>query len=224
MKPGDCLIVRRSDLMTGIDESPDFKVDVVYATPQLITLATPQANYGTRGGLALFNNPIMHLNDYQQQVCILDFDYIKRRLAIDTHKFHRDAIINAVQAMIIDFFDFHASLYTRTEDSVTQQHSTLMDRFLALLERGDYRRHREIGYYADLLCVTPKYLSEVSKRVSGFSATYWVARYTSLEIARLLHARRLTFTEITNLFGFSSESYFCRYVQKHLGASPSDFA
>lgn len=222
MQGGDCLIVRRCDLLTGIHEDEDFKVDVVYVSPQFITLATPQSNYGTRGTLALFNNPIMHLSPEQQKVCALNFDYVRRRLAIDTHKFHRDAMINAVQCMIIDFFDFHASIYG-TDDTVTQQYAQLMNRFLALLERGDYRRNREIGYYADILCVTPKYLSEVSKKVSGYPAAFWITRYTSLDIARLLRSKRLTFTEISDMFGFSSESYFSRYVQKYLGAPPSVF-
>lgn len=219
---GDCLIVRRSDLLTNICESEDFRVDVVYVTPQFITISAPQSNYGTRGGLSLFNNPIMHLTEEMQEICALNFDYVRRRLALNTHKFHRDAMANAIQAMIIDFFDFHAILYDN-EDTVTQQYATLMNRFLALLERGDYRKNREIGYYADILCVTPKYLSEVSKKVSGYPATYWITRYTSLDIARLLRSKQLTFTEISDMFGFSSNAYFCRYVQKYLGVSPSKF-
>lgn len=222
MRAGDCLIVRRCDLLKDICESSGFKVDVVYVTSQFVTIATPQSNYGTKGGMALFHNPIMHLTPEQQRVCALDFDYIKRRLAISTHKFHRDAMLNAVQAMIIDFFDFHATLYGH-DDTVTLQYAQLMDRFLALLERGDYRKNREIGYYADLLCVTPKYLSEVSKKVSGYPAAYWITRYTSLDIVRLLRSKRLTFTEISDMFGFSSESYFSRYVKKYLGVPPSEF-
>lgn len=222
MTGGDCLIVRRSELLKDIHEGNGFKVDVVYVTPQFITICTPQSNYGTRGSLALFNNPIMHLTPEMQEVCVLDFDYIRRRLTLNSHKFHRDAMINAVQAMIIDFFDFHATLYNH-DDTVTQQYSALMNRFLALLERGDFRKNREIGYYADILCITPKYLSEVSKKVSGYPATYWITRYTSLDIARLLRSKRLTFAEISDMFGFSSESYFSRYVQKYLGAPPSLF-
>lgn len=222
MTGGDCLIVRRSELLKDIKESSDFKIDVVYVTPQFITICTPQSNYGTRGGLALFNNPIMHLTPEMQEVRAQDFDYIRRRLALSTHKFHRDAMINAVQAMIIDFFDFHATLYGHN-DTVTQQYSSLMNKFLALLERGDFRKNREIGYYADILCVTPKYLSEVSKKVSGYLAAYRITRYTSLDISRLLRSKRLTLTEISDMFGFSSEAYFCRYVQKYLGAPPSSF-
>ncbi len=69
MTGGDCLIVRRSELLKDIRESSDFKVDVAYVTPQ--------SNYGIRGGLSLFNNPIMHLTPEMQEVCALNFDYIR---------------------------------------------------------------------------------------------------------------------------------------------------
>ncbi len=73
-----------------------------------------------------------------------------------------------------------------------------------MLENGDYRENREVSYYADALCVTPKYLSEVSKAVSGYTANYWINRYTSLDIARLLRDKTLTFVEISDMFHFSS--------------------
>lgn len=61
MEAGDCLVVRRSDLMTNVCQSDDFVVDVVYVTPEFIAISTPNSNYGTKGQLALFNNPIMRL-------------------------------------------------------------------------------------------------------------------------------------------------------------------
>jgi hypothetical protein len=107
LSAGECLIVRRGDLVSEVLESVDFRVDVIYVTPEFIEISTPQSNYGMKGSLALFNNPIMHLTEAQQKVCALDFDYIKRRWALaDTHHFHRDAMINAVQCMIIDFLTF----------------------------------------------------------------------------------------------------------------------
>ena len=233
LSAGECLIVRRGDLVSDMRESTDFRVDVIYVTPEFIEISTPQSNYGMKGSLALFNNPIMHLTEAQQKVCALDFDYIKRRWALaDTHHFHRDAMINAVQCMIIDFFDFHAELYGNERQRVgerssgmkiSSQYADLMERFLALLERGDFRRNREIAYYADKLFVTTKYLSEVCKKVSGFPANYWINRFTVLDISRQLRDKKRSFTELTDLYGFSSPSYFSRYVQKYLGASPTDF-
>ncbi len=218
---GNCLIFTRCDLARNIVQSQDFEVDAIYVTQEFIEVCTPQSNYGMKGHLALFNNPIMRLNAEQQKVCALNFDYIKRRLALTHHHFHREAMINAIQCMIIDFFDFHVELYGN--DKVSSQSAQIMDGFLALLERGDFYANREIGYYADKLCVTPKYLSEVTKKVSGFPANYWITRYTALEISRLLRDKSLTLTEISDQFNFSSPSYFTRFVQKYLGANPMDF-
>ena len=62
----------------------------------------------------------------------------------------------------------------------------------------------------------PKYLSEVCKKVSGLPAAFWITRYTSLDISRLLRNRSLSFTDISDMFGFSSLSHFSRYVQTNL--------
>lgn len=96
-------------------------------------------------------------------------------------------------------------------------------RFLNMLEAGTYREHREVTYYADCLCVTSKYLSEVSKKVSGYAANYWINRYTILDITRLLRDKSLIFVQISDMFGFSSPAYFSRYVQQNLGIRPSDY-
>ena len=218
---GDCMIIpRRGDLVQNLWESDDFQVDVISVTQQFIELSTPQSNYGMRGHLSLFQNPIMKLTPEQQVVCRANFDAVIRRLAQTEHSFRHDALMNAVECMIIDFFDFHAKLYG--SDKITSQQHQLMEQFIGMLERGDFRRNREIGYYADQLCVTTKYLSEVSKKVSGLPAAYWIARYASLDISRLLRNRNLSFTDISDMFGFSSLSHFSRYVQTNLGVKPSE--
>ena len=218
---GDCMIIpRRGDLVKNLQESDDFQVDVIYVTQQFIELSTPQSNYGMRGQLSLFQNPIMRLTPEQQEVCKHNFDAVKRRLAQTGHRFRHDALMNAVECMIIDFFDFHAQLYGA--DKISSQQHQLMEQFIEMLERGDYRQNRDIGYYADHLCVTSKYLSEVSKKVSGLPAAFWITRYASLDISWLLRDRSLSFTEISDMFGFSSPSHFSRYVQNNLGAKPSE--
>ena len=65
------------------------------------------------------------------------------------------------QMMFIDFYEFHAR--QNPQSAVSALTASVMRRFINLLERGDYRKNLEVGYYADLLCVTPKYLSEVCK-------------------------------------------------------------
>ena len=215
------MIVREGRMVEGITTSKDFKVKVIYVEERFIELATPQSNYGMQGTLSLFLNPVMPLTDSRFNILRQDFDNIEMRLNWDVSLFHNDVMLNAVQTMIIDYFEIHAHIYNEREQST--QTTKVMSDFLALLERGDYHEHRDIAYYADQLCVTPKYLSEVSKKSSGKAANFWINRFTILEISRLLRDRSLSLTQISDMFNFSSTSYFSRYVMNYLGVSPSSY-
>lgn len=220
LKKGDLMIVRKGKLLENFEQSSDFKVKVIYLESSFVEAATPNTNYGMKGSLALFLNPVMHLSDFQFNLCQEDFRNVEFRHRTTCYKFYEESLRCAVQLMILDFFDFHARNYG--ESDLSTQNATIMNRFLAMLENGDYRKNREITYYASELCVTAKYLSEVCKKTSGHSANFWVNRYTILDISRMLRKKELTFVEISDMFHFSSPAYFSRYVQRYLGMKPTD--
>lgn len=163
----------------------------------------------------------IHLTDEEVKAIDTALDAMEMRIQDTEHRFYREMLINAMQTAILDFYDFHARIYG--ESDISTQNASIMNRFLKMLEEGAYREHREVTYYADCLCVTSKYLSEVSKKVSGYAANYWINRYTILDITRLLRNKSLAFVQISDMFGFSSPAYFSRYVQQNLGVKPSDY-
>lgn len=221
MRENDLMIIRKGKLLGEVEPSDDFVVRVLYVTAPFIELCTPQTNYGMKGQLSLFLNPIMNLDDNQRFICERDFRWIDYRLQQTGHAFYSELLRNAVQSAILDFFDFHSVL--NRESDISTQNALLIKRFLDMLENGDYRTNREVSYYANALCVTPKYLSEGSKAISGYTANYWINCYTSLDIARLLRDKSLTFVQISDMFNFSSPAYFSRYVQRTLGLNPSQY-
>lgn len=222
LQKGDVMIVRKGKLVENICPSNDFEVINILVKSEFIVASTPiQSNYGVKGQLALFLNPVMHLTEQQYEICYKDYNNIIFRLSQTDHHFYNELLINAVQTMILDFFDFHSHLYQETGVSV--QYANIMTRFLQLLENGEYRKNREVSWYADKLCVTPKYLSQVTKEVSGYAANFWINRYTILDIARLLRDKSLTFVSISEMFGFSSSAYFCKYVLRYLGTNPTEY-
>lgn len=218
---GDSIIIRKGKLVEKISPSADFRVKVVYATPAFLEACTPLSNYGMKGQLALFLNPVMRLNNQQAALLLRDMENIEFRVGDKGNHFYRDILINAVQTMMLDFFDFHSHLYG--EETITTAYASTMLRFIRMLERGDYRNNREVSYYASELCVSPKYLTEISSKTSGYSASYWINRYTILDISRLLRDKSLTYANISDMFGFSSPAYFSRYVQTYLGMKPSEY-
>lgn len=201
IEKGGCCIIRATQLIEGWEASDDFRCVIVYADPQFIEKATPRSNYGIRGSLSLFNTPVFHLNEEEFERCKSDYSHIEKCLTNPGHRFYEEVKLNAMQALILDFFDFHARLNDK-EDDIQTPNAQLMWRFIGMLERGDYRQNREVSYYVSELCVAPKYLSEICKQVSGESANYWINRFTILDISRLLRDKQLDFVEIADLFNF----------------------
>lgn len=163
----------------------------------------------------------MPLTEKQFTQLQYDFQQIKHRLTDTIHAFQEEVLQNAVQTLMLDYFDIHTSLFGNQK--IAFQDNDLMVRFMALLEQEEYVQHREVRYYADKLFVSPKHLSEVSRQVSGRNALFWINRFTTIHIRKLLQQKTHSITELTDLFGFSSTAYFSRFVQQHLGVSPSEF-
>ena len=216
------MIIGTQRLFEGGDASADLEAVCIYVTPEFLRTCTPKNNYDITGILSLFNNPIFELNEQQQKRLKRDYDAIEERLNDDSHHFQEDIMECCTQILFLDFYEFHAH-NNEGIVNISLQTKTVMSGFLAMLDRGEYVRHRGIGYYADKLCVTAKYLSEVCKQVSGMGANYWINRFAALHIRQLLLEKELSFTEISDKFDFSSPAYFTRFVQKNLGAPPSAF-
>ena len=107
---GDSFILRKSEQGELISRTEDFEILNVFVVTEFIELATPMSNYGMRGGMLLFQNPVMPLNEEQTERLRRSMVYIEGCLAMTGHLFYRDMLLNAVQRMIIDFYDFHAAL------------------------------------------------------------------------------------------------------------------
>lgn len=94
---GDLSIVRKRKMLEKIEASEDFRAKIIYVKSGFVELCTPQSNYGTKGQLALFLNPVMHLSPEQQIVCRRDFEFLEARILDTEHRFYRETLINAMQ-------------------------------------------------------------------------------------------------------------------------------
>ena len=97
----------------------------------------------------------------------------------------------------------------------------LFTRFMNMLPTYS-KTEREVNFYADKLCVSAKYLSEVVKKSSGHPASYWINGYAMQEILSLLKRPNLTFAEISNQMNFYNPAHFTRFVKNQTGCSPSE--
>lgn len=97
--------------------------------------------------------------------------------------------------------------------------SELFERFLDLLQQNEVK-HRPVEYFAQQLCITPKYLSIVCKRHSCKTAIEWITEYTLSDITYYLRSTNKSIKEIASILGFSNTSFFGKYVREHFHMSP----
>lgn len=77
------------------------------------------------------------------------------------------------------------------------------------------------AFYANQLCVTPKYLTMVVKKVSGKGVSQWIDTYLMEQILFHLKITNLSIAEIAYKLNFSNASFFGKYVKVHTGESPT---
>jgi len=73
------------------------------------------------------------------------------------------------------------------------------------------------------LCITPKYLTTLIKRISGKSVSEWIDSYVILEAKTLLKYSNMSVQEIAYYLNFPNQSFFGSYFKRNTGMSPSQY-
>lgn len=96
----------------------------------------------------------------------------------------------------------------------------LYKRFNSLLD--EYISHeRHIGFYASRLCISPKYLSGIVKKVSGETANYWINKKLIDIVKTQLICTLKSIKEIAYGLNFSTISSFGKYFKSQTSVSPT---
>jgi AraC-like DNA-binding protein len=77
--------------------------------------------------------------------------------------------------------------------------------------------------YSAILNITPAYLNEVVKEVSGQPVSYWIQNEVMMEAKRLLYYTDLNVKEIAFDLGYEDHAYFSRLFRKVAGNAPGKF-
>lgn len=97
--------------------------------------------------------------------------------------------------------------------------------FIRLIQLIDahYTEERGVEFYADKLCLSPKYLSALSKSVCGFTVQELIFKSIIRKSISLLKNTQKNIQEISDFFNFPNASYFGTFFKKQTGMSPQQY-
>lgn len=98
----------------------------------------------------------------------------------------------------------------------------MCERFISLVSEN-FKEHREIGFYADKLCISNKYLSSLFKQETGMTALEWIESHVALYAKGCLSSTSMTVQYISDELDFPSQSVFGKYFKRVVGMSPKAY-
>ena len=99
------------------------------------------------------------------------------------------------------------------------QSKRLFDNFLKLLSQTKPKRH-PIGFYAEKLSVSTKYLSNTCIKYSNRTAADWIQEAVQEEVRYYLKQTLLPIKDVAHVTGFGNVAFFGKYVKQHFGYTP----
>lgn len=221
LEKGCMMICTPNSLLTNCMLTPDFDGMILCISQRLITESLSESDIWNKA-FRFSTNPIVHVSENSLRTFRiygnLFFEYKKNRRKM----FQKEIITSIVRAAIYEMLSDASTEAAAGSNNLLRQSDVLFKRFMELLT-GCKVKPRTVNWYANNLCVTPKYLSTVCKQVSGKTAFEWINEYVGIDIKHMLKNTNLTIKEITDELNFPNMSFFGKYCRNHFGISPSEF-
>ena len=132
-----------------------------------------------------------------------------------------DIVRNSFAAILYDLFlinNARSAYHPLKHDSRIE----LTARFLTLLEQN-FKVSKRVNYYASLMCITPRHLSQVVKQITDKTAGQHIDEIVIREAKLLLTSHSMNISEVAQHLFFADSSLFGKYFKKQTGQSPSAY-
>lgn len=172
--------------------------------------------------LYVYDQPVIHLNKAECEVLNSSYDYAVKRLSMKDHHYLRETITALIRLFYFDVCDLLSRHCDTSLVTARIAGYGIFDKFIRLVD-ANFKRERNVAWYSDRLCLTPKYLSEVVKSISGKTAGQWITNLVVIEIKQLLGNTSLSIKEIAREVNFSNQSFLGKYFKNATGYSPLEY-
>ncbi|BFK45415.1 helix-turn-helix domain-containing protein [Alistipes sp. i18-0019-D1] len=224
LKKNSLFIFNPKDILQ-VQSNDRFKAHLIVITPDFLK----RINIDTKRMMPLFlqfgSLPCMELTHAESQSLRSFISIVEQELKGPETDFSSEIIGGLIAATIYKVGDILTHYLTEHPEVDSPMHNRAEEYFKQFTELlGEHYKHeRSVGFYARQLCITPKYLTTLIKRISGKSVSEWIDSYVILEAKTLLKYSNMSVQEIAYYLNFPNQSFFGSYFKRNAGMSPSQY-
>lgn len=173
-------------------------------------------------GVSVLEHPTLKLSESDMALVCGTVNLMIEVLKSDI-SYKKESILAYLSSMFYVIMGRWTEVSAKTESPARSTRSRVVfERFMKLVSEY-HTRYRNVGFYADKLCLTPKYLSKIIKNATGRSAPEWIDSYVILEAKNLLKYSGVTIKEIVYRLNFPNQSVFYKFFKARTGMTPTEY-
>ncbi|MBO7477358.1 MAG: AraC family transcriptional regulator [Salinivirgaceae bacterium] len=221
--PGNIVRITSPDLEQALSNA---SFTFIAVSVDYISNASLDFNSLFSEALALLQNPCIKITD-SELLLLSDYINLVYKITGTTAKYVRESVSEIMSSVFYQFASY-VDDYLRDEniraaalpDNTRQRR--MFEAFMKLV-KDNHNTERMVGFYADKLCVTPKYLSKVVREVSGRSAPDWIDGFVIMSAKSMLKYSDMTVKEIAIELNFPNQSFFSKFFKSQTGLTPNEY-
>ncbi|MBO4740703.1 MAG: AraC family transcriptional regulator, partial [Bacteroidales bacterium] len=196
--------------------SPDYRATLVVVSAELfsrlVRLNTSRSRFENE------RSPQFHLTESQYADINTLVEALRTVLRIGSDGDMENSIETLnILTKVIDIFR------SANETETIGQNDKLSSRLYEAIVKHCHQHH-DVGFYADLFCLTPKYFSTLIRQETGHTVGHWVQQHLLAQAKIALRTEPdLRLHELSERLGFPDLAAFSRFFKRETGLSPSDF-
>jgi AraC-like DNA-binding protein len=135
--------------------------------------------------------------------------------------YNRQTVSSLVAAMMHHYDGIYRQHIDLLKASQSREQS-IFDRFIQLVNQHCAEQH-QIGYYANRMCLTERYLSTIIRQTSGTTAKEWIDRAIITRIKVELKHSDKSVAQISDETNFPNPSFFSKFFKRLTGQTPVEY-
>lgn len=220
-RPHDLAMVPPGHIFYVKELSEDYLASLLVISPLFIEKLNHNNHLFSINPLEYQYNSTFHLSDEQYEGMLGIFRMLNCISQLN-HPDRDELLANQMEigTQLMEIFLQEKCIVSTQEFNSPQR---LLNRFRNAIVKH-FRENKQVQYYANLLCLSPKYFGSVIKESTGISASSWISRYVIIQAKSLLrHNKELTIQQVSYQLGFQDPAAFTRYFKANAGLSPKKY-
>ena len=167
-------------------------------------------------------NKALFLSDKEEEIVLNLFKSIEQECANNIDKFSQDVLIANIELLLVHIDRYYNRQFL-TRKKISNDTLSKMEEILNRYFEAEHTQLPTVQYIADQLNLSPTYLSDLLKNLTGLTAQQHIHEKLIEKAKELLSTSNLSVSEIAYQLGFEFPQSFNKLFKKKTNLTPLEF-